>query len=67
MQTDIDRLAEHARLTDAARRRAAQLRAEAIDEFWISAGCSAQRALRSARRLAASLARHRRLRAQHGA
>ncbi len=67
MPTDPRRLADHALLMDAARRHAAQLRAEAIDEFWSSAGDAARRALRSTRRLAASLARHQRLRAQQEA
>jgi hypothetical protein len=67
MQTPTDRLADHARLMDAARRHAAQLRADAIDEFWNSTGSAARRALRSAHRLAASLARHQRLRARQHA
>jgi hypothetical protein len=58
---------DHARLVDLARRHAAQLRDEAIDEFWCNAGSAARRALRSARRFAASLARHQRLRAGQGA
>ena len=62
MHAETERLADHARLMDAARRHAAQLRADAIDEFWSSAGSATLRALRSARRLAASLARHQRLR-----
>lgn len=66
MSTHTDRLADHARLMDAARHHAAQLRADAIEEFWGSAGCAARRVLRSTRRLA-SLARHRRLRGQQGA
>ncbi|MDF2467206.1 MAG: hypothetical protein K0Q43_5441 [Ramlibacter sp.] len=64
MHTDTHRLADQHLLMDAARRHAAQLRADAIDEFWSSAGDAARRALRSTRRLAASLARHQRLRAQ---
>jgi hypothetical protein len=64
MHTDTHRIADQHLLMDAARRHAAQLRAEAIDEFWSSAGDAARRALRSTRRLAASLARHQRLRAQ---
>ena len=63
MHTANDRHTDHARLMDAARRHAAQLRAEAIDEFWSGAGNATRRALRSAQRLATSLSRHRRLRA----
>lgn len=58
---------DHARLLDLARRHAAQLREEAIAEFWCHAGDAARQALRSARRFAASLARHQRLRAGQGA
>lgn len=67
MHTATDRHTDHARLMDAAARHAAQLRAQAIEDFWSGAGSAARRALRSAQRLAASLSRHQRLRAGHGA
>ena len=41
MHTDTHRLADQHLLMDAARRHAAQLRADAIDEFWSSAGDAA--------------------------
>lgn len=49
---------EYNRLMDAARRRASELRREAIDQFWGDAGLAAASALRSAARLASRLARH---------
>lgn len=55
---------EYNRLMETAQKRAAELRSEAIDEFWSDAGTVARRALRSATRLAHSIARHARLR-QH--
>lgn len=67
MHTSTVRDADHGRLIDLARRHAAQLRADAIDEFWHGAGSAARRAMRSAARFAASLARHQRLRAGQGA
>lgn len=66
MHTPDDRHIDRDRLADLARRQAAQLRAEAIDEFWSTAGDAARRTLRSARRFAASLARHQRLRTGQG-
>jgi len=54
-------------LFDAARRRADELRGEARDRVFDAAADSARQALRSAHRLAASLSRHSRLRAQRGA
>lgn len=44
------------------RRRAAELRAEAYDAAWNQGSAVLRRTLRSATRLAASLARHERLR-----
>lgn len=55
------------RLLDAAKLRAQQLREEAIADFWSGSGEAARQALRSAQRLAASLARRARLRDQQGA
>jgi hypothetical protein len=67
MHNPADLLEAHGRLLDAARRRAAQLRADAIDEFWSGTGGATQRVMRSAGRLAASLARHQRLRTRQRA
>jgi len=67
MPTPTERHPDHARLVDLAQRHAAQLRADAIDEFWHSAGGATRRAMRSARRLAASFGRHQRLRTGQGA
>lgn len=55
------------RLLDAARLRAQQLREEAIADVWSGTGEAAKQALRSAQRLAASLARHARLREHEAA
>ena len=52
------------RLLDAAKARAVELRARAIDQFWNDAGCTARRALRSANRLAHRVQRHNDLRGQ---
>ena len=49
-------------LHDAARRRAAELRAQAFDAALDSGAAALRRALRSAARLAASLKRHRTMR-----
>jgi hypothetical protein len=49
---------EYNRLMDAAKARAHQLRSEAVADFWNDAGHGAQRAWRSAKRYARSLARH---------
>ncbi len=65
MNTDC--LEARARLMDAARSRAAQLREQAIADFWDDAGAAARRALRASRRFAASLARHAALRTRLGA
>lgn len=54
----------HDRLMDLAKSRAAQLREQAIDEFIDGLADAARRALRPASRLAASMARHSRLRGQ---
>lgn len=59
-------IAEYNRIMDEAHRRAAQLRRDAIGEFWCGAGDAARRALRSAQRLAGSLARHAWLRGHQG-
>jgi hypothetical protein len=56
------RPADYTRLMEAAKQHAAQLRREAIADFWSDAAASTLRSLRSARRLASSLARHARLR-----
>jgi hypothetical protein len=50
------------RIIQAARSRAQQLREQAIGEFWSGSADGARQALRSAQRLARSLARHARLR-----
>lgn len=50
------------RLHETAKLRAEQLRREAMAQFWADSGDAARQALRSARRLAGSLARHARLR-----
>ena len=55
------------RLLDAAKRRAEELRNAAMDELFQSAADATRHTLRSARRFAASLARHSRLRAQREA
>jgi len=59
--------AEYNRLMETARKRAAELRSDAINDFWSDAGTAARRALRSATRLAHSIARHARLRQHLGA
>ena len=56
--------AEYNRLMETAKHRAAELRSEAIHHFWTGAGGAARRAMRSARLLTASLARHSELRRQ---
>jgi hypothetical protein len=58
---------DYNRISDAAKLRAAQLRQEAISEFFNFSGAAARQALRSAQRLANSLARHARLREHGGA
>lgn len=55
------------RLLEAAKLRAQQLRQEAIADFWSGGGEAVRQALRSAQRLAASVARHARLRDHQGA
>jgi hypothetical protein len=69
MNSDIatHRRIADARLLEAAKLRAQQLRREAIADFWSGSGEAARQALRSAQRLAASLARHARLRDHQGA
>jgi hypothetical protein len=54
---------QYAHTVDAAKLRAARLRSEAIDAFWVGGAQAARHALRSAQRFAQSLARHQRLRA----
>jgi hypothetical protein len=49
-------------LFDAARRRAEELRGEAIDRIFDASAERSRQAMRAARRLAASIARHSRLR-----
>ena len=49
---------EYNRMMETAKKRASELRAEAIDDFWRDAGDAARQALRSATRLAHSMARH---------
>ncbi len=68
MNSDIatHRRIADARLLDAAKLRAQQLRREAIADFWSGGAEAARQALRSAQRLAASLARHARLRDHQG-
>ena len=56
--------AAYNRLMETAKHRAAELRSDAIGDFWGGAGEAARRALRSATRFAASLARHSKLRRQ---
>ena len=58
---------EYNRLMETAKKRASELRGDAIDDFWSSAGDGARQALRSATRLAHSIARHARLRHRLGA
>jgi hypothetical protein len=58
---------EYNRMMETAKKRASQLRGEAIDDFWSGAGATARQALRSATRLANSIARHGRLRQHLGA
>jgi hypothetical protein len=53
---------EYNRLMETARKRATELRGDAIDDLWAGAAGAARQALRSASRLAHSLARHVRLR-----
>lgn len=53
---------EYNRLMETAKKRASELRGDAIDDIWSGAGDAARRALRSATRLAGSLARHHRAR-----
>ena len=53
---------EYNRLMETAKKRAAELRGDAIDALWSDAGTAARQALRSATRLAHRIARHARLR-----
>jgi hypothetical protein len=59
--------ADHARLIADAKREAALLRRETLDSWMDGAGRAIAHPLRSAHRLAASLARHNRLRGGQGA
>jgi hypothetical protein len=60
--TYLNHPTEYNRLMETAKKRALELRNDAIDDFWSGAGDAARRALRSATRLAHSIARHARLR-----
>jgi hypothetical protein len=60
--SNLNHALEYNRMMETAKKRAVELRAEAIDDFWRDAGDAARRALRSATRLAHSMARHNRLR-----
>ncbi|MBC7602885.1 MAG: hypothetical protein H7255_09530 [Ramlibacter sp.] len=62
MNTNLNRPGEYNRLLETAKKRAAELRSEAVNNFWDGAGDAAQRAMRAAARLAVSLARHQRAR-----
>ena len=53
---------EYNSMMETAKKRASELRDEAINDFWSGAGDAARRALRSATRLAHRIARHERLR-----
>ena len=53
---------EYNRMMETAKKRASELRTEAIGDFWSGAGEAAGRAIRSATRLAHSIARHNRVR-----
>jgi hypothetical protein len=61
------RPADYARLMEAAKRHAEQLRREAIADFWSEATATALRSLRSARRLASRLERRAQLRGRREA
>jgi hypothetical protein len=65
--THLNHPTEYNRLMETAKKRALQLRSDAIDDFWSGAGDGARQALRSATRLAHSIARHVRLRSHLGA
>ena len=54
----LNHAAEYNRMMETAKKRSSELRSEAIDEFWTGAGDAALRAIRSATRLAHSIARH---------
>ena len=53
---------EYNSMMETAKKRASELRDDAINDFWSGAGEAARRALRSATRLAQRIARHERLR-----
>ncbi|MDB5874221.1 MAG: hypothetical protein JWQ07_3663 [Ramlibacter sp.] len=57
---------EYNRMMETAKKRASELRADAIDDFWSGAGDAARYALRSASRLSHSIARHARIRRSLG-
>lgn len=61
-RTDTQLTRDPGALLEAATCHAYQLRREAIDAFWDGAAAAAARRLRAARRFAARLARHERLR-----
>ena len=56
--SDLHHPADYHRAMDAAKERAGDLRRDAIDDFWNGAGDGVRHVLRSAARLAHSLARH---------
>ena len=56
--------AEYNRLMETAKKRASELRGQAIVDFWGEAGDAARSALRSATRLVASISRHAKQRRQ---
>lgn len=58
----LNHATEYNRMMETAKKRAGELRSEAVGDFWLGAGGTARRALRSASRLAHSLARHGRFR-----
>ena len=64
--TYLNHPTEYNRLMETAKKRASELRGDAIDDLWAGAGEGARHALRSASRLAHSIARHARLRRHLG-
>ena len=60
--SNLDHALEYNRMMETAKKRASELRAEAMADFWRGAGHAARQALRSATRLAHSMARHGRIR-----
>ncbi len=58
----LNHSAEDNRLMETAKKRASELRGDAIDDFWAAGGAAARQAVRSTSRLAHRIARHARLR-----